>query len=111
MKTTENKKKKHNKIVMLGKNESSSNETMISKALIDSGIIHKEYNTIISEEERYRRLKEDIRTMKGQRSDAEKDKLIEEGERIGIKNLLCKLLGNHRGKYFLTRIELIARTR
>ena len=44
---------------------------MISQALIDSKITHKECTTIISDEEKYRRLKEDISIMKSQRIDAE----------------------------------------
>ena len=57
---------------------------MISQALIDFEISHENYAFFISEEKKYRRLKESIRMMKNQRSDAEKIKLIEEGERIGI---------------------------
>lgn len=57
---------------------------MISKALIDFEISHENYTFFISEKKKYRRLKESIRMMKNQRSDAEKVKLIEEGERIGI---------------------------
>ena len=57
---------------------------MISRALIDFEISRENYTFFISEEKKYRRLKESIRMMKNQRSDAEKVKLIEEGERIGI---------------------------
>lgn len=57
---------------------------VISQALIDFEISHENYTFFISEEKKYRRLKESIRMMKNQRSDAEKVKLIEEGERIGI---------------------------
>ena len=57
---------------------------MISQALIDFEISRENYTFFISEEKKYRRLKESIRMMKNQRIDAEKVKLIEEGERIGI---------------------------
>ena len=57
---------------------------VISQALIDFEISHENYTFFISEKKKYRRLKESIRMMKNQRSDAEKVKLIEEGERIGI---------------------------
>ena len=40
--------------------------------------------TIINEEKNYRKLKESIIMMNSQRSDTEKDNLIEEGEKIGI---------------------------
>ena len=57
---------------MLARSKLNSIEMMISKALIDSDISHEEYTTIINEEKKYRRLKEDIRMMKSQRSDPEK---------------------------------------
>ena len=41
--------------------------------------------TIINEEKKYRELKESIRMMNSQRSDAEKINLIEEGKNVGIK--------------------------
>ena len=49
-----------------------------SKALIDYEISHEEYRTIINEEEKYWKIKEDIRMIKSQRSDElnEKDKKI-----------------------------------
>ena len=50
---------------------------MISEVLINSEIYHEQCTTIITEGEKYRRLKENIRMMKTQRSDAQKDKLIE----------------------------------
>ena len=73
---------------MMPRSKLNSIETMISKVLIDSEISHKEYATIINEEEKYRRLKEDTRMMKSQRNDAEKDKLIKEGKRIGINKII-----------------------
>ena len=62
---------------MLAKGKLNSVETLTSKALINCKISHKEYNTIIHEEKKYRRLKKDIRMMRSQASDAKKDKLIE----------------------------------
>ena len=88
LKTTRDKKKKHNKTVMMPRSKLNSIETMMSKVLIDSEISHKEYATIINEEEKYRRLKEDTRMMKSQRNDAEKDKLIKESKRIGINKII-----------------------
>ena len=44
---------------------------LISQALMDSKISHKEHTIIINEEEKYTRLKEDIRMMKSQRKDIE----------------------------------------
>lgn len=57
---------------MLARSKSNTIEMRISNALIDSEINHEEYTTVINEEEKYRRLKEDIRMMKSQRKDAEK---------------------------------------
>ena len=79
LKTTRNKKKKHNKIVMLARSKLNSIESKISEALINNEISHEDFMTIINEEKKYRELKESIRMMNSQRSDAEKINLIEEG--------------------------------
>ena len=49
LKITINKKKKHNKIVMLAKNKLNGIETLISQALIDLEISHEEFKTIVNE--------------------------------------------------------------
>ena len=72
---------------MLARSKLNSIETMISRALIDSEICHQEHTKIINEEEKCRKLKEDIRMIKSQWSDAEKKKPIEEGKRIGINSI------------------------
>ena len=48
---------------------------------MDNEIIHEDFETIINEEKKYRELKESIRMMNSQRSDAEKVSLIEEGKK------------------------------
>ena len=88
LKTTRNKKKKHNKIVMLARSKLNSIESKISEALINNEIKHEDFTTIIDEEKKYRELKESIRMMNSQRSDAEKSFLIEEGETIGINEII-----------------------
>ena len=65
LKSTRNKKKKHNKIVMLARSKLSSIESKISEALINNQISHEDL-TIINEERNCRELKERIRMMKGQ---------------------------------------------
>ena len=50
LKTTRNKKKKHNKVVMLARSKLNSIESKISAALINSEISHKDFMTIIKEE-------------------------------------------------------------
>ena len=84
LKITRNKKKKHNKIVMLARSRLNSIESKISKALINNGISHEDFMTIINEGKKYRELKETIRIMNIQRSDSVKIKLIEEGKKKGI---------------------------
>ena len=88
LKTTRNKKKKHNKIVMLARSKLNSIESKISKALMDNEISHEDFETIINEEKKYRELKESIRMMNSQRSDLEKISLIEEGKKIGINEVI-----------------------
>ena len=88
LKTIRNKKKKHNKIVMLARSKLNSIESKISKALMDNEISHEDFETIINEEKKYRELKESIRMMNSQRSDAEKLNLIEEGKKIGINEVI-----------------------
>ena len=88
LKTTRNKKKKHNKVVMLARSKLNSIETKTSEALINNEISHEDFMTIINEEKKYRELKESIRMMNSQRSDAEKINLIEEGKKIGINEVI-----------------------
>ena len=63
LKTIRNKKKKHNKIVMLARSKLNSIESKISKALMDNEISHEDFETIINKEKKYRQLKESIRMM------------------------------------------------
>ena len=82
LKTTRNKKKKHNKIVMFPRSKLNSIESKISEASINNEISHVDSMTIINEEKKYRELKESIRMMNSQRSDVEKISLIEEGNEV-----------------------------
>ena len=66
LKARRNKKKEHNKIVMLARSKPNSIENKISRALINNQISHEDFITIINEEKNYRELKETIRMMKGQ---------------------------------------------
>ena len=88
LKTTTNKKEKHNKIVMLARSKLNSIESKISKALMDNEISHEDFETIINEEKKYRELKESIRMMNSQRSDTEKINLTEEGKKISIDEVI-----------------------
>ena len=88
LKTTRNKKEKHDKIVMLARSKLNSIESKISEALINNEISHEDFMTIINEEKKYRELKESIRMMNSQRSDTEKNNLIEEGKKQALMRLL-----------------------
>ena len=63
LKTIRNKKKKHNKIVMLARSKLNSMEIKISKVLMDNEIIHEDFETIVNKEKKYRESKESIRMM------------------------------------------------
>ena len=59
--TTIKKKKKHDQILMLAKSKHNSIETLISQALNDMDISHKEFITILDEKNKYEKMKEDIK--------------------------------------------------
>ena len=45
---------------MLAKSKLNSVETLISKALIDMEISHKEFNTILNEKDKYEKIKNNL---------------------------------------------------
>ena len=51
-------------------------------------IDNEDFMTILDEKKKYGELKESIRMMNSQRSDAEKVNLIEEGKKIGINEVI-----------------------
>ena len=59
---TRNKKEKHDKILMLAKSKLNSVETLISQALNDMDISHKEFITILNEKDKYERMKNNLRS-------------------------------------------------
>ena len=60
---TRNKKKKHDKIIILAKSKRDSIETLISQALIDIEISHEEFNGIIREKQKYEIMKKNVRNI------------------------------------------------
>ena len=80
LKTTRNNKEKHKIVLLAARSKLNSIKSMISKALIENEISNEDFKTIINDERNYRELKESIRMMKIQRSDIERNKLIEDGE-------------------------------
>ena len=69
----------------------NSMESAISKALIVNEISNEDFTTVINEKRDYRELKGSIKTMKSQKSDLERNKLIEDGKRINIGELLDRM--------------------
>ena len=59
---TRNKKKKHDKILMLAKSKLNSIETLISQALIYMEKSHEEFITILKEKDKYEKMKGNLRT-------------------------------------------------
>ena len=55
-----NKKKKHDKILMLTKSKLNSIETLVSQALIDLEISHEEFDKILKENDKYGKMKKNV---------------------------------------------------
>ena len=80
---------------MLGKSKLNYIETLISLELIDSEISLKKMKAITDEKEKYEKMKENIRMMKSQKSDAKKEKLNEEeAKKIESNKIIRKNNGN-----------------
>ena len=60
---TRNKKKNHDKILMLAKSKLDSIETLVSQALIDMEISHEDFITIMKEKGKYEKMKENVRNL------------------------------------------------
>ena len=69
---------------MLARSKLNSIESKISEALMNNEISNEDFMAILNGEKKYREMKESIRMMISQRSDAEKISLNEEGKKIGI---------------------------
>ena len=82
LKTTRNKKKKHDKIIMLAKTKLNSIKTLVSKALIDMEISHEEYSTILKEKDKYEKMKENVRNVS--------EKLEEKQENMRLNSVNSK---------------------
>ena len=73
---------------MLARSKLNSIESKILEALINNEISHEDFMTILNAEKKYREVKESIRMMNSQKSDFEKISLIEEGNKIGINEVI-----------------------
>ena len=59
---TRNKKKKHDKTLMLAKSKLNSIETLVLQALIDMEIIHEELITVLKEKDKYKKIKDNLKS-------------------------------------------------
>ena len=57
---TRNKKKKHDKILMLTKSKLNCIETLVSQALTDMEISHEEFDKIFKENDKYGKMKKNV---------------------------------------------------
>ena len=73
---------------MLARSKLNSVESKKSEALINNENSHEDLMTILNEEKKYLELKESIRRMSSQRSDVKKVRLIKEGKKIGINEVI-----------------------
>ena len=60
---TRNKKKKHDKILMMAKSKLNSIKTLVSQALTNMVISHEEFITILKEKDKYQKMKESVRSV------------------------------------------------
>ena len=61
MQIIKKRKKKHNKIIALAKSKLNTIDTLLSSALNDSKISHKEFTNIIAEKNMYENMKENMK--------------------------------------------------
>ena len=73
---------------MLARSKLNSIESKMSEALINNEISHEDFMTTLDEEKKYRELKESIRVLNSQRSDDEKNYLLEEGKKIDLNEVI-----------------------
>ena len=72
LKLTKKRKRKHNKIIVLAKNKLNTIDTLLSSALIDSEISHKEFSNIITDANIYESIKENIKELTAEPSSLER---------------------------------------
>ena len=63
---TKNKMKKHDKILMLAKSKLNSIGTLMPQALIDMDISHEEFVTILKGNDKYEKMKDNLRSANGE---------------------------------------------
>ena len=76
LKLTKKRRKKHNKATVLAKNKLNTIDTLLSSALNDSEISHKEFSNIITEANIYKILKKILRNLRQSRVNYQVQKKI-----------------------------------
>lgn len=91
----ESKAKKHDKIKTLAESKLDSISSLVSKAIEDAHISHKEYQFILHEIEHYRKMKEEIRAKSKKATDAitkeQREAILAQGREEGTKAFLAKI--------------------
>ena len=94
-KVFDSKAKKHDKIKTLAESKLDSISSLVSKAIEDACVSHKEYQLILKEVEHYRAMKEEIRTKSKKTTDAitaeQREKILKQGRKEGEKAFLKKI--------------------
>ena len=72
LKLIKNRKKKHNKIIVLAENKLNTIDTLLSSALNDSEISHEEFSNIITDANIYENIKENIKEITTEPSSLER---------------------------------------
>ena len=83
---TRNKKKKHDKILMLAKSKQNSIETLVFQAVNDMEIKHEEFIRILNEKDKYAKMKENFKNVN--------EKLKEKTENIRLDSVSSRTWKN-----------------
>ena len=91
------KQKKHDQIILLAQTKLESIQDMISKALTDGNISDLEFERILSELDRYRTLKQEVRNKAKKKSesitDDQREAILQQGREEG-RNAFLKQIAN-----------------
>ena len=79
------KRNKHCKNVLLAIDKLHSTESILSKALTHAEISHEE---LVLRQKKWSKLEENIKMIESQRRDIEKNKLIKDGKKIKIDEMI-----------------------
>ena len=87
LKVTKKRKKKHNQIIVLAKNELNTIDTLLSSVLNHSEISHEEFSNIITEANVYENIKENINELAAEPSALARSSLERKTEPITKEKL------------------------